>query len=264
MKRIFTPIFLIIALSIMLFGCTPNNNIDGDGYINEDGDIVGDNRNNITEDGDIVAGNNDGYITEEGDIVGDNSNDNMTEDGDVTGEGDKDDSSQDQTGGYTEEDNTPDTGDDDNQENLPAVGTKVGNKVADITLTTMDGGTISLSDLRGKIVILNFWASWCPPCKAELPDFDEVATEYKDEVVIIAADVDGGMGGADAYVQQNFPDSDIVFAYDTINGTAYYTVDGNGYVPYTVIIDQNGVITYTDSGMLSHAWLVNMIDSLTK
>ena len=155
--------------------------------------------------------------------------------------------------------------DNENKENttpLPEIGTKVGNRFADVTLETMNGGSINTADLRGKIVILNLWASWCPPCKAELPDFDRIATEYKDQVVIVAADVDAGNGGAYSYVQQNFPESDIIFAYDTVYGTAYYLAGGNGYVPYTAIMDQNGVIVYSDSGMLSHTVLVNIIEGL--
>ena len=259
MKRIYIPIFLIIALSIMLFGCTPNN-IDGDGYINEDGEIVGD--------------NNDGYITEDGNVTdgGDkddspkydvgNGIEDETPDGDVSGGNEEENPDGDVSGGN--EDEPKDNENNNGQENLPEVGTKVGNRVADITLTTMDGEKITMSDLRGKIVILNLWATWCGPCKAELPDFDKIATEYKDNVVIIAADVDAGQGTAYTYVQQNFPNSDIVFAYDTAYGLAYYSVGGNGYVPYTAIIDQNGVIVYADSGMLSHSWLVDMIESLTK
>ena len=97
------------------------------------------------------------------------------------------------------------------EEPLPEYGTTVGKRFMDLTLQTMDGGTVNTADLRGKIIIFNVWATWCPPCKAELPDFNRIASEYKDKVVIIAADVDAGYNGASNYVQQNFPDSDIIF-----------------------------------------------------
>lgn len=156
----------------------------------------------------------------------------------------------------------PDSDKEESNTPLPDIGTKVGNRFADVTLTTMDGGSINTADLRGKIVILNIWATWCPPCKAELPDFNRIATEYKDNVVIIAADADAGQGNAKSYVEQNFPETDIVFAYDTVYSDAYRAAGGNGYVPYTAIMDQNGVIIYTDSGMLSHTVLVNIIEGL--
>lgn len=148
------------------------------------------------------------------------------------------------------------------EDSLPEIGTTPGKRFGDITLTTMSGGSINTADLRGKIVILNIWATWCPPCKAELPDFNRIATEYKDKVVIIAADGDAGQGNAKSYVQQNFPETDIVFAYDTSHSDAYRAAGGNGYVPYTAIMDQNGVIVYSDSGILTYERLTGILDDL--
>ena len=181
----------------------------------------------------------------------DSNNDGETKDSNSSSIGDSHNNSDNDNEG-AEENNTP----------LPEVGTKVGYRFADITLTTMDGGSINTADLRGKIVILNLWAPRCPPCKAELPDFDKIASEYKDQVVVIAADVDAGHSDSKTYVDENFPESDIIFAYDTVHGTAYYLAGGNGYIPYTAIMDENGVIVYTDSGILSHAKLVSIIEGL--
>ena len=130
-----------------------------------------------------------------------------------------------------------------------------------MTLQTLDGGSVSTSDFAGKIIILNIWATWCPPCKAELPDFNRIASEYKDEVVIIAAHTPNGNANAKDYVATNFPETDIIFAYDTNYSDAYIAVGGNGYVPYTAIIDKDGVIVYTDSGILSHSQLVAFIEA---
>ena len=260
MKKIILPFIFVVMLSLTLFGCTPNNGLDGDGYINEDGEIVG--------------GTNDGYITEDGDVADGGNKDDTPADniGGGTenenpnaGDTDTDGENPDEGDNNTEDGDVTDGGDNDNgQDNLPAIGTEVGNRIADITLSTMEGGTITLSDLHGKIVILNAWASWCPPCKAELPDFDKIATEYKDHVVIIAADVDAGYGDAKEYADTNFPVTDIIFAYDTVNGDAYYAIGGVKYVPHTAIIDQNGIIIYTDSGILNHSQLVNIIENLLK
>ena len=147
------------------------------------------------------------------------------------------------------------------EDNLPEIGTAVGYRFKDITLQTVSGETVSTADLRGKIVIVNSWATWCPPCREELPDFDRIATEYKDQVVIIAADVDAGSGSAKSYVEQNFPTTDIIFAYDTVYGDAYYAAGGWKYVPRTAIIDQNGVIIYSDDGAMSYYQLVAIIES---
>jgi peroxiredoxin len=58
-----------------------------------------------------------------------------------------------------------------------AVGIEPGNKAPDFTLTDIEGKSVSLSDYKGKKVFLNFWASWCPPCKAEMPDMQELYEE---------------------------------------------------------------------------------------
>ncbi len=57
----------------------------------------------------------------------------------------------------------------------------------DFSLPALDGGTVRLSDLRGKRVVINFWATWCPPCRAEMPAFEEAYQRYKDEGLVILA-----------------------------------------------------------------------------
>ena len=64
---------------------------------------------------------------------------------------------------------------------------QVGFQAPDFTLTTLQGDTLRLSDLRGRAVILNFWASWCPPCKAEMPAMQRVYADYADQGLTIVA-----------------------------------------------------------------------------
>ena len=145
---------------------------------------------------------------------------------------------------------------------LPKVGTEVGDRFADLTLTTLSGEEINTADLRGKIVVFNVWATWCPPCKAELPDFNIIASEYADDVVIIAAhSYDSGMYSMPDYVESNFKDTKIIFAYDTADSKGYQAAGGIGYVPQTAIFDQDGIILYSDSGMLEYDTLVDIINA---
>jgi thiol-disulfide isomerase/thioredoxin len=59
-----------------------------------------------------------------------------------------------------------------------------GSAAPEIELPLFDGETLLLSDLGGKVVVLNFWASWCPPCRWEMPSFEEIWREYKDQDVV--------------------------------------------------------------------------------
>ena len=145
---------------------------------------------------------------------------------------------------------------------LPPYGTKVGERFNDLTLTDLDGNKVNTADLRGKIIVFNLWATWCPPCVAELPGFNEIASEYADDVVIVAVHIyDSAMYGMPSYVETNFPETKIIFAYDTPHSDAYIAAGGTRYVPQTAIIDRNGVILYSDAGGLSESWLKSFIEN---
>jgi thiol-disulfide isomerase/thioredoxin len=62
--------------------------------------------------------------------------------------------------------------------------------VADFTVTDLDGRTISSADLRGKVVLVNFWATWCPPCRAEIPDLIKLQDKYRDKLVVLGISED--------------------------------------------------------------------------
>ena len=148
------------------------------------------------------------------------------------------------------------------EENIP-FGTAVGYRFNDLTLKTLDGTYVNTADLRGKVIIFNIWATWCPPCKAELPDFNAVASEYADDVVIIAAHAyDEYAADMPSYVASNFPNTKIIFAYDNATSDAYAAAGGIGYVPQTAIIDKDGIIRYSDSGRLSYYSLISLIQGL--
>ncbi|PIP12132.1 MAG: redoxin [bacterium (Candidatus Stahlbacteria) CG08_land_8_20_14_0_20_40_26] len=66
-------------------------------------------------------------------------------------------------------------------------------EVADFTLSTLDGDTMALSDFKGKVIILDFWATWCAPCRVEIPGFVELQREYGEmDLQILGVSLDGG------------------------------------------------------------------------
>ena len=97
----------------------------------------------------------------------------------------------------------------------------------------------------GQVTIVNFWGTWCTPCVNELPYFDQIATDYADQVTVIAVHTDMVHDTAPAFIEKYYPESQLIFAHDyTENGTeAYYAaLGGRDTYPYTVILDGNGVI----------------------
>lgn len=151
-------------------------------------------------------------------------------------------------------------------ESIP-IGNKVGNRCPAYNLELINrDGTVSIADFRGKIVIINFWGTWCAPCKEELPDFDQMATEYADDIVVLAIHTVDYKINAAEYVEEHFSNSKMVFAYDTpLTSTTdmYYTLlGGKSSYPRTVIIDEGGVIRFAGEVKLNHTQLVEIVESI--
>ena len=94
----------------------------------------------------------------------------------------------------------------------------------------------------GKITIINFWGTWCTPCVNELPYFDQIATNYKDDVNVVAIHTNMINDTAPSYINEYYKGSNIIFATDLVNEEYYTLLGGRGTYPYTVIIDENGKI----------------------
>lgn len=130
----------------------------------------------------------------------------------------------------------------------------------DFTVYDIDGNEVKLSDYLGTPVVLNFWASWCPPCKAELPDFEEKYLTYGDEVQFLMVNLADGaresVETASAFIAQEgytFP----VF-YDSKSVAAIeYKIRS---IPATYFIDADGSIAANAVGMLDAAALQEGID----
>ena len=247
-----TAIILILSMLIsLLVGCGGTKAPENESGNNSDSlpPISGDN-----------SGENDD-ISDVGGENGDNISDSKPNDGenDPTegGESKPDDSEGDPSDGNESD---PNEGNTEEKPEKPPVGTSSGYSLGHVELTAMDGSKINAADYEGKIIVINVWATWCGPCTSELPDFDRIATELKDEVVIIAAHCNYMYSNASSYVSSYYADSDIVFCYDLYN-EAYSAIGGDGYVPYTAVINADGVIVYAASGGLSYASLLYLINS---
>ena len=144
---------------------------------------------------------------------------------------------------------------------LPALAVQGENVPApDFAIRDLKGTDLTLADYKGKVLILNFWATWCGPCRAEIPDFIEAYKENKARgLEIIGVSVDRMT--ADkllAFVEKagiNYPvalaDRSIVGAYEP-----------GEYIPATIVVDKKGVIRFRHVGQLEKADLVKLFNGL--
>ena len=118
--------------------------------------------------------------------------------------------------------------------------------------------TFSLSDYRGKIVFLNFWGSWCPPCRMEMPGFQKIYEEYSDDVVIIGVGINDSPGNLIEFAKS------IGVTYPITNDRTseiarHYRIRS---LPTTYRIDQEGKIRGVAVGALTEEQLVKAIEEL--
>jgi len=137
-----------------------------------------------------------------------------------------------------------------------------GSQAKDFTVEDIDGKEVSLSDFRGKPVVVNFWASWCPPCKAEMPYYNEVYKEVGDEVQFMMVDlVDGSretVATAKAFIEDNGYEFPIFFDTDQDAAIAY----GVYSIPTSIFIDKDGKVVKSITGGLSKDELLAEIEMI--
>jgi peroxiredoxin len=120
----------------------------------------------------------------------------------------------------------------------------------DFTVTDLDGQTFKLSDLRGKRVLLNFWATWCPPCRAELPQLQAAHIKYgKDDFVVLGVDYGESKTQVSDFARNN--NLTFRFAMDT-SGEALLAYDIHG-IPTSFFIDRQGIIVSKQPGAITTA-----------
>jgi peroxiredoxin len=131
---------------------------------------------------------------------------------------------------------------------IKLVGNVHGVPAPDFTLTALDGRKVKLSDFRGKAVLLNFWATWCPPCKVEMPWFEDLQKQYaKDGLVVLGVARDDTEPSAIAKFA-----SELGVNYPVLLGTDQVSDDYGDvqYLPTTFYISRDGTIVDKMTGLL--------------
>jgi thiol-disulfide isomerase/thioredoxin len=128
--------------------------------------------------------------------------------------------------------------------------------------TTLDGKSLSLADFKGKVTVVNFWASWCAPCRAEAPTMQKVYDETKASgVQFVGVDIKDGKDNAQAFVrtyQITYPSM-----YDQAGqiALAFRSIPPNA-VPSTLVIDRNGDVAARAIGSVSYTPLKDIVTRL--
>ena len=137
---------------------------------------------------------------------------------------------------------------------------QIGFTAPDFTLETLDGGTVTLSELRGQVVVINLWATWCPPCRAEMPALERVWNQYRDDGLTVLA------------VNQQERASRVRAFVEELGLTFPVLLDRNGTVgaryrlralPTTFFIGRDGVIRdVVLGGPMSEALIASKVSGL--
>ncbi len=130
--------------------------------------------------------------------------------------------------------------------------------VVDFTFQTLDGNTYKLSDFRGKVVIVNFWATWCPPCRKEMPYFVKLQEKYRDDVQFIGLDVNESADKVKAFVEALGVNYIIGFSTPEIE-SRFGGITG---LPTTFIIDREGRVVERIIGSRPETWFQRRLKAL--
>ena len=128
----------------------------------------------------------------------------------------------------------------------------VGELAPDFTLKNLSGEEVSLSDYKGKIVMINFWATWCKWCDIEMPDMQKLSNE-NDDLVVLAVDVE-------EYIEKGGYDFEVVLDSDGfVNRT--YLVNG---LPNSYFVDKDGILLGKVGGAINYAQMNEILENIRK
>ncbi|MFW6006784.1 MAG: TlpA family protein disulfide reductase [Bacillota bacterium] len=132
-----------------------------------------------------------------------------------------------------------------------------GNQAPDFSFRNNEKDEIKLSDLQGKIIFINFWASWCPPCKQEMPDIQNIYEKYedKDEIMILTVNIQE----EEKVIKNYMSDNDFTFpVLKDMNSLAqsYYVSN----IPTSFFLDKEGIIREKHTGVMTEEMIENAIN----
>ncbi|MDQ1002857.1 peroxiredoxin [Neobacillus niacini] len=146
------------------------------------------------------------------------------------------------------------------EENIK-IGVQEGNKASDFQMKTIEGEYIKLSDLKGKKVILNFWATWCPPCKAEMPHMQDFYEEQNKIVEILAVNLttsEKNIKNIEKFIKDNHITFPVLLDQEGETGDRYQAIT----IPTSYFIDSKGIIRKKIIGPMDKEMMTELINTI--
>jgi Peroxiredoxin len=161
----------------------------------------------------------------------------------------------------TTSDKNSDTKNSNSNETVKATPNNIKTKAIDFKLKDLNGNELSLSDLKGKKVFLNFWATWCPPCKAEMPEIEKLYQETKDsDLVIVAVEIGEPLDTVKPFIENNKYNFKVLLDLDQSVATKYNISS----IPTSYFIDTDGNIVSKHIGGMNIEQMKAYIKTLDK
>ena len=135
-------------------------------------------------------------------------------------------------------------------------GAAEGERLSDFSITCTDGNDFRLSEQKGKVVVINLWATWCIPCVDELPNFEKISEDFSDEVSVIT--IHSSPVTTDVAAWLSDYSYTIPFAVDE-DGSVSELLNASTVLPQTIVIGKDGVVTYNRSGSLTYEELCDIV-----
>jgi thiol-disulfide isomerase/thioredoxin len=158
-------------------------------------------------------------------------------------------------GKNTSDENTPKV----SQMNVPGDNIASNNLAPDFTLASTGDKNIKLSDYRGKVVILDFWATWCPPCRRGIPDLIEIQKEYGNDVVVIGISMDtDSKSDVIPFIQKMGINYHVAYA----DAGVVQSYGGVESIPTSFVIDKNGNIVDNHIGLVPKSDFTTVLNKL--